>query len=275
MILRFSDVPTLVQSKANIVGALLGALTASLLAAAVVFGALAVSNTLTFGPFGVGQYLGDAVTLTESRGLSSAVVIDEENEIRFVVQASKPINDAILWFQLQADLPLDDPNIVQLSYEHLGGGGAAPVTLTATSDGKLKGLLKSRWNIPVGSVDGEGKIKFIFLNNAPTDASYSADIWVEIDNAAPSPPTTTTSVSIGDNFFSPETVYISAGDTVTWTWAGGGVVPHTTTGTGSASWDSGVRTAGSYSRTFNNVGTFSYVCEIHSSDMVGTITVEP
>src|SRR4029453_720416 len=72
---------------------------------------------------------------------------------------------------------------------------------------------------------------------------------------------------------------INPGDTVTWQWVGN--APHTTTacsdGTfttcGAAQgWDSPVMTSGTFSRTFNNTGSFYYRCQIHTS-MHGRIDV--
>lgn len=74
------------------------------------------------------------------------------------------------------------------------------------------------------------------------------------------------------------TTTISAGDTVTWNWAGG---THTTT-SGACSpncapsgvWDSGTKSTGSFPFTFPTAGTFPYHCEIHGAMMQGTIVVQ-
>jgi plastocyanin len=77
--------------------------------------------------------------------------------------------------------------------------------------------------------------------------------------------------------FSPETVYVKPGNSVTWEWGSGGhnVVP-TSTPSG-ASWeghepleDSGF----TYSFTFETKGTYEYVCTPHaSSGMEGKVVV--
>jgi LPXTG-motif cell wall-anchored protein len=79
------------------------------------------------------------------------------------------------------------------------------------------------------------------------------------------------SVSMEDNFFSPATVTVTVGGTVTWT--NNGALPHTTTG---PTWDSGIMSPGDqFTETFNTVGTFDYVCEIHvAQGMVGTVIVQ-
>lgn len=78
-------------------------------------------------------------------------------------------------------------------------------------------------------------------------------------------------VSMEDDFFSPATVTVTVGGTVTWTNTGDN--PHTTTG---PTWDSGIMSPGdTFTETFNTEGTFDYVCEIHvAQGMVGTVIVQ-
>jgi plastocyanin len=83
------------------------------------------------------------------------------------------------------------------------------------------------------------------------------------------PANSATSVSVKDNFFSPKTVTVKKGATVTWKWAGRTV--HNVTFRGAA--HSRTQTRGSYSHKFNNKGTFAYRCTIHPG-MVGTIRVK-
>jgi plastocyanin len=76
-------------------------------------------------------------------------------------------------------------------------------------------------------------------------------------------------VDIVDFAFSPQTLVIQAGDTVTWTNLD--VVEHTATG---ASFDSGLLAQGeSYSLTFTTPGTYDYLCTPHPT-MTGTIVVQ-
>jgi len=83
----------------------------------------------------------------------------------------------------------------------------------------------------------------------------------------------TYTVEIHGNFFSPSQLTIAQGDTVTWVWMASG---HSTTRTAQPeSWDSGVQSVGhQFSRVFQTVGQFQYVCIPHSPHMNGTITVE-
>jgi plastocyanin len=78
----------------------------------------------------------------------------------------------------------------------------------------------------------------------------------------------TRAVTIRDFSFGPATVNVKAGDTVT--WENDGKTDHTATGKG---FDTGVLSPGdSGSFTFNDAGTFAYVCSIHPK-MKGTVKV--
>lgn len=79
-------------------------------------------------------------------------------------------------------------------------------------------------------------------------------------------------VSIQNNFFSPRTLTINEGDTVTWLQRGQN---HDTVSTAGL-WSSGILSAGeTFSFTFDTAGTYSYYCTPHRSQgMTGTITVK-
>jgi len=91
----------------------------------------------------------------------------------------------------------------------------------------------------------------------------------------------TTHVNIIDFGFSPPSVSISVGDTVTWTNTGS--FTHTTTSgttTGGSphpdgKWDSGALLPGhTFSHVFTSAGSFPYYCTPHYTMMVGTVTVK-
>jgi plastocyanin len=76
------------------------------------------------------------------------------------------------------------------------------------------------------------------------------------------------SISIKDDFFSPKTVTIAAGGTVSWTNTGKNA--HTVTGNG---FDSGpVMSGGKWSHKFSAAGTYTYQCVFHSG-MTATVKV--
>jgi len=90
---------------------------------------------------------------------------------------------------------------------------------------------------------------------------------------APAPARATTkapgSVGMVDFAFSPASVTVNVGDSVT--WSNGGEEPHTATGSG---FDTGAVAPGaSASATFSTAGSFSYICEIHPF-MKGTVVVD-
>ena len=80
----------------------------------------------------------------------------------------------------------------------------------------------------------------------------------------------TRTVTIGDNFYDPDTLTIDLGDTVTWINSGTAPEGHTVTG---SAFDSGViEEGGSFSQRFASAGVFDYICELHD-DMTGTVVV--
>jgi plastocyanin len=78
-------------------------------------------------------------------------------------------------------------------------------------------------------------------------------------------------VSMGDNFFSPQSIAVPAGSAIE--WRNDGNLPHTSTADGGA-WDSGlVLKTKTFSQAFATAGTFTYNCAVHP-EMVGTVVVE-
>jgi len=84
-------------------------------------------------------------------------------------------------------------------------------------------------------------------------------------------PTQTTSVAVSDNQFSPASIQVSAGATVTWTWAQGSSLHNVTFPSGTSSANLGASTT--FTRTFTTAGTFTYQCTIHPG-MTGTVKVQ-
>lgn len=79
-------------------------------------------------------------------------------------------------------------------------------------------------------------------------------------------------VSIADFAFSPASITVHVGDSVTWTNSDS--VPHTTT-SDTEIWNSGALQPGaSFSHTFTSAGSFAYHCMIHPF-MTGTVIVQP
>jgi LPXTG-motif cell wall-anchored protein len=96
-------------------------------------------------------------------------------------------------------------------------------------------------------------------------------------------PALAASVSIGDNFYSPATVTISAGQSVTWTYPNSGGSTHSVTADdGSFNSSPGcpgninacMQPGDSYAHTFSSAGTFPYHCLVHGFAMSGTVIVQ-
>jgi plastocyanin len=79
---------------------------------------------------------------------------------------------------------------------------------------------------------------------------------------------TTTTVAARDDFFRPRVVTISRGSSVRWVNRGDHL--HTTTG---GSWDVTLSPGESYTKRFRRVGTFRYLCTLHSG-MTGRVVVQ-
>jgi plastocyanin len=79
------------------------------------------------------------------------------------------------------------------------------------------------------------------------------------------------SVTISDFSYAPGTITINEGDTVT--WVNNGPTPHSATSSNGA-FDTGIYPKGqSRSHTFNEAGTFAYICTPHPF-MKGTVVVQ-
>jgi plastocyanin len=93
----------------------------------------------------------------------------------------------------------------------------------------------------------------------------------ETQTAAQEVPADATTVVIANLAFDPAAVTVPTGTTVAWT--NDDAVPHTVTSTDGA-FDSGIfDPGGSFSFTFNEPGSFPYVCQLHPQ-MQGTVTAE-
>lgn len=95
------------------------------------------------------------------------------------------------------------------------------------------------------------------------DDDDSTDNGTAATDAAP----TTHSVEVDDNFFNPEEIEISVGDTVNWEWVGN--EPHNVVGD---DFESDLQQEGSFEHTFDEAGTYQYVCTIHPG-MEGVVEV--
>lgn len=77
-------------------------------------------------------------------------------------------------------------------------------------------------------------------------------------------------VTVANNSFTPSTLNVTAGSTVTWTWNSGGTLHNVTFDENNHSVDQG---SGTYSRTFTEAGAYPYHCTIHGAAMSGVVNV--
>jgi LPXTG-motif cell wall-anchored protein len=120
--------------------------------------------------------------------------------------------------------------------------------------------------------DGDGSAEV----TGGTAAELAAEPTLRTSLARQAPRSATASarpaatVVMKDFYFSPKTVTIDVGESVKWDNKGKAEEGHTATGD---SFDSGVLKPGeSYTHKFSTVGTFDYICTLHSS-MKGTVVV--
>ena len=85
------------------------------------------------------------------------------------------------------------------------------------------------------------------------------------------PPSSGNKVSISSSSFSPGTLTVNKGTTVTWTNAD--YDPHTVTADDNSFTSTTLNTGDSYSRTFSTAGTFPYHCNFHTN-MTASVVVK-
>ena len=113
-----------------------------------------------------------------------------------------------------------------------------------------------------------GAVALALLTTACSSSSYSP--------AAPNnppPPTQTALVTLGASSFSPASVSVFPGGTVTWNNSSG-VTHNVTFSSASAPANIPNHSTGSSARDFPTAGTFNYQCTLHSG-MTGRVTVVP
>ena len=176
----------------------------------------------------------------------------------------------------------------------LGSITATPSALTLTTGQRITLTMQALSTTSQPITDATG---YVFTSNAPDIASVSTggevtgvaagsatvtasltrgsvtrtvDVPVTVSGTAPG----TASVTAGSttNTFTPSSVAVSVGGTVTWTF---GALEHNVNfqGASGAPADIGNTSNASVSRTFNTAGTFAYVCTLHSG-MSGSVLVQ-
>lgn len=141
------------------------------------------------------------------------------------------------------------------------GSTAAPTPTTNTSVGSTPTTVNAK---------GYGNTTPTTVAATPTTTTPTTT------TSGPTKKVTIMTDSSGSFAFSPATLTVSVGTTVTWTNMTG--APHTVTSNDGKSFDSGINTpigaqGGTFSFTFTKAGTFAYHCQFHTF-MMGTIIVK-
>jgi len=128
-----------------------------------------------------------------------------------------------------------------------------------------------------GSTSGPSSVSGADLSAAAAGDLATAP-GADMAKTSPNPSTATVTVGAGGALaFSPQTVTIAPGGTVTWNWAAGNTMPHNvTSGDTPARFPaSPTQTSGSYSVTLTAPGTYFYFCTVHGRNIMnGTVIVQ-
>jgi plastocyanin len=116
-------------------------------------------------------------------------------------------------------------------------------------------------------IDGRTADSSLGGDRSPADAPSGGGSYRATPKAHKS---ASASVTMGDLFFSPTSVSIAVGDTVTWNNTG--QAPHNASADDGSFKTPTINNGESTSHTFTQAGTFSYICTIHPN-MKGTVRV--
>jgi plastocyanin len=169
--------------------------------------------------------------------------------------------------EIQVDLVISDPFDAAVGINILVDGVAIPgspfdiddvapvnISVFVPGDGLEHTIVAQSVNV------GHCNAEFVFTSEDCTSDCFLSALSVAYAGAV------THNVDIGDNFFSPSSITIQAGDIVRWDWIGDG---HSTTSdatSGNDSWNSGVLSLGSsYQTTIDNPGVHQYYCIPHGA----------
>jgi plastocyanin len=182
-----------------------------------------------------------------------------------------------------------------------GPAGAAlpqPLRVLVTENGAAKSGVAVTWSAGTGngslapptSQTGADGIATTTWTLGPVAGAQAAQAAVEGAQGSPLPFTATATgggggnvVQVGNNFYTPQTMTIPVGSTVTWQW-GANATAHNVISIGTPSFQSSPTQNGpfTYSVTFTAPGTYRYYCSVHASStdpvspgfMTGSITVQ-
>jgi LPXTG-motif cell wall-anchored protein len=156
---------------------------------------------------------------------------------------------------------------------------AGTTTTTTTTTETQPVVPDSTSTAPAAPADGasEGSTPRTLPEPSDNGSASSGEVPAAAPSAAPSAASSpkarksaSTTVTMGDFFFSPASVSIAVGDTVT--WRNNGDAPHNAVADDGSFSTQNLNKGESASHTFDQAGTFSYICTIHPQ-MKGTVRV--
>src|SRR5687768_3958574 len=146
---------------------------------------------------------------------------------------------------------------------------------TATGSGFDTGIIPDEGGMATVVLDTPGSFPYACLIHPEMTGVIRVrdenGVVPEAQTAAQEVPADATTVIIANLAFDPAAVTVPTGTTVAWT--NDDAVPHTVTSTDGAFDSSIFDPGGSFSFTFNEPGSFPYICQLHPQ-MQGTVTAE-
>jgi plastocyanin len=121
--------------------------------------------------------------------------------------------------------------------------------------------------MPKGAICGS--LVFVLITALGACSSSSPKSGTTTTAVATAQPTVAASDALK---FSPDTLTVSVGQTVT--WSNGGIIGHTVTFDSGPAFNQPLNPGAPVTRTFPTAGTFTYHCSIHGPSMHGTIIVK-
>jgi uncharacterized protein YjdB len=227
---------------------------------------------------------GASTAVTWSTSNSSVATVSPAGQVTGVAQGNATITATSVFDATKSgtvNLTVSPPSsVVSVSVSPptltiaVGGSGQLTATVTVTGSAS-QGVVWNSANTAVATVDQAGRVTGVAAGNATIRATAQADATKFAEAVAtvtaPSFPSTAEVDATINNLFSPTSVDINRGGTVTWNFQ---AVTHnvTFTGTTGAPADIAATTSSSASRSFSTPGTFDYQCTLHGG-MTGRVIV--
>lgn len=199
------------------------------------------------------------------------VVADQTASVTFVLQEIEVLPTV---GQIRARVLDGGTGVSGVEVELFDAGGSTVLeTLSTAADGRV--LFE---DLDPGDYDVEITLPEDFEvaagDTTRKEVSVSAGATTDVQFGVEGPEPTTVDIMVGGIAFSDPDITIAPGTTVRWIWTNG---DHTVTPDGHSEWTSAVldSSGDTLVHTFDNVGTFEYICIPHEfSGMIGVVRVQ-